>query len=183
MFRKNKNNKGFTLIELLVVIAIIGVLSSVVLVSLNGARIKGRDARRIADLREMRKALELYYNVNGFYPSSGWVKSSDAVWSDSSTSGTLANSLSPYISSLPKDPINSSGANWPYGDGADAFTYAYNGTNNSFELLGHLEDINSSHRCYLKHYRRINGNQWCAGDNNPPGNNGSSNYLFTNDPN
>ena len=66
-----KANKGFTLIELLVVIAIIGMLSSVVLASLNSAREKARDAKRIADLREIEKALELYFDDNGEYPTYG----------------------------------------------------------------------------------------------------------------
>ena len=61
MYNKNYK-KGFTLIELLVVIAIIGMLSSVVLASLNSARAKGRDAKRLADLRAIATALELYYN-------------------------------------------------------------------------------------------------------------------------
>ncbi len=57
-----KYTKGFTLIELLVVIAIIGILSSVVLVSLNTARNKGKDARVIASVNQMRTALESNYN-------------------------------------------------------------------------------------------------------------------------
>src|SRR3989338_2157134 len=64
---RNKQ-KGFTLIELLVVIAIIGILSSVVLASLNTARQRGRDARRISDVKQTQLALELYYDSNQTYP-------------------------------------------------------------------------------------------------------------------
>jgi len=62
---KNNSNKGFTLIELLVVIAIIGILSSVVLASLNTARSKGSDAAVKSNLANMRAQGELSYDNNG----------------------------------------------------------------------------------------------------------------------
>ena len=61
---------GFTLIELLTVVAIIGILASIVLVGLGGFRARGRDTRRIADLRQIQNALELYYLRNNTYPDS-----------------------------------------------------------------------------------------------------------------
>lgn len=61
---------GFTLIELLVVVAIIGILSSVVLASLNTARAKGRNAKRMLEIHTVELALDLYFSNNGTYPIS-----------------------------------------------------------------------------------------------------------------
>jgi len=90
---------GFTLIELLVVIAIIGILSSVVLTSLTSARAKGRDARRISDISQLRLALELYYDSQQSYPLE-----SQAFPTDLSTSVLVVNG---YISTIPVDPSTS----------------------------------------------------------------------------
>jgi prepilin-type N-terminal cleavage/methylation domain-containing protein len=66
--RPIQKQKGFTLIELLVVIAIIGLLASIIFVSLTSARAKARDARRVATLHQLQNALELYYANTGSYP-------------------------------------------------------------------------------------------------------------------
>ena len=78
MAKKFKNKNGFTLIELLVIISIIGFLASAALVAFNSARMKARDARRLADMVQIQKALDLYYQDNSRYPGntdndcSGW---------------------------------------------------------------------------------------------------------------
>ncbi|MDP7368638.1 MAG: type II secretion system protein [Candidatus Pacebacteria bacterium] len=101
---RKTENKGFTLIELLVVIAIIGILSSVVLTSLNSARQKSRDAKRIAELRQLQTALQLFYEDNQGYPSAL----------------TAANLVTPrYTPSIPIPPV---------GGGDTAYLYSPIGT-------------------------------------------------------
>ncbi|WKZ25042.1 MAG: prepilin-type N-terminal cleavage/methylation domain-containing protein [Patescibacteria group bacterium] len=70
MFFQPRKLKGFTLVELLVVIAIIGLLSTLVIVSLGNTRLKARDSKRVADTKNIVNALELYYANNNAYPSS-----------------------------------------------------------------------------------------------------------------
>lgn len=108
-----KKQNGFTLIELLVVIAVIGILASVVMASLNSARGKARDAKRVSDMQQMRTALELYYADNGSYPgiahyvqgTTGQTCSVLPGW-EARTWSTLFDSsfTSQYISQLPSDP-------------------------------------------------------------------------------
>lgn len=118
--------RGFTLIELLVVIAVIGLLASVILVSLNGVRLKARDVKRRADLAQISKALELHYNDNNDrYPASGGATSPNSGWSNSNDTSwnALTTALAPYISKLPHDPKESA-SGYP-GDGANVYSYAY----------------------------------------------------------
>jgi len=92
----NNKRKGFTLIELLVVIAIIGILSSVVLASLNSARQKSRDARRVSDIKQLQLALELYFDTAGEYPDA------------------LADLAPTHIATVPVPPAGASQAAYDY---------------------------------------------------------------------
>jgi type II secretion system protein G len=125
IFTTKHRSRGFTLIELLVVVAIIGMLASVVLASLGSARAKARDTRRLADIRQVQTALELYYSSNSSrYPSTG-------------TGNYLANvsGLAPtYIAALPKDPVYSAGAENDY-------QYWTDSPVNGYTLMAYMESI------------------------------------------
>lgn len=117
MNKMNKKARGFTLIELLVVIAIIGILSAVVLTSLNSARQKARDARRISDIKQIQLALELSYDTQGSYPS--------AV--------DITNIVDPgYMAAVPNDPTDNS-----------AYGYVQISSGASYVLGAQLEGTNN----------------------------------------
>jgi len=104
-----KDNKGFTLIELLVVIAIIGILATVVTTNLSSARMKGRDAKRLSDIKELQKALDLYSDSCGGYPLLG-----DSAYVDIGAGGLTAEktddgcpdemTFATYMVTLPVNP-------------------------------------------------------------------------------
>ncbi len=111
--------KGFTLIEMLVVIAILGLLATVLLVTINPvAQIqKANDARRKGDLNQLQHALEMYYQDNGSYPPSSGNKIKGLNW---------GSSWSPYMSNLPQDPVSK-------------YSYVYYSTGQAYYLYAHLE--------------------------------------------
>lgn len=99
--------KGFTLVELLVVVAIIGLLAGIATVSVNSTRVRARDARRIADVKQMQNALELYNNANsGVYPVAvatvlGGVGAT-TISSGGGISGAVVGDA--FLNVVPKDP-------------------------------------------------------------------------------
>ncbi len=96
---------GFTLIELLVVVAIIGILSSIIVSSLNTTRAKARDTQRLSDLKQIQNALELYYNDHGYYPKKTAYTYTDSGCGGSaswcSDSDSLKKDLLPYLAKIP----------------------------------------------------------------------------------
>ena len=119
--------RGFTLIELLTVIAIIALLASIIMASLTTARQKSRDAKRIADIKNLELALSLYYNDKYAYP-------------------TTLQALAPnYTPSLPTDPSQSGSCT----TGAQASCYTYSAlgsgtTCTSFHLGASLEQTGNT---------------------------------------
>ena len=95
MFKTKAKKQGFTLIELLVVIAIIGILATLAVVALQNARKNARDAKRIADIKQIQTALELYFNDVGEYPAS--------------ITSTIAYGGNIYMATVPLAPTPSDG--------------------------------------------------------------------------
>src|SRR3989338_7781483 len=113
-----RKNIGFTLIELLVVISIIGILASVVLVRLNDARRTAQDAKRISEMRQLKIALETYYEVNNQYPPNpaGPIVGCSTTCIEGGWSG---GEMTPYMNPLPVDPF--------YGNTLNGYRYAISG--------------------------------------------------------
>jgi len=133
--------KGFTLIELLVVIAIIAMLSSLSVIALNSARAKSRDARRLSDIKQIKTALEMFYDQNLQYPAAPVGTTTLGVDSASAcltangwtTTGGCVGTI--FMQRVPKDPQPST----------RAYLYARGGTlNNTFTITYFSEADNGT---------------------------------------
>jgi type II secretion system protein G len=129
------NNKGFTLIELLVVIAIIGLLATLTVASLNSARSKSRDARRLSDIKQIQTALELYLNDQGSYPTAIAVAH---VGDCMDSGGIKASGCSEpiYLRSFPGDPSTNNPYLYALGATSDTYTLQYELENPMAGLCG-----------------------------------------------
>lgn len=158
LFSKRKIGvAGFTLIELLVVIAIIGVLASIVLASLNSARAKSRDARRLTDIKQIQLALELYFDGAGAsnYPV-GTALAANCTLALNYGLQVMAGS---YLPQIPRDPLSGN-------TDATAICYTYasgilNGgtARTSYHLTATLEDAG---------HNALNGDRDCDSTDNDP---------------
>jgi prepilin-type N-terminal cleavage/methylation domain-containing protein len=149
---KKLSYKGFTLIELLVVISIIGLLSTMTVYAVNVARSKARDTRRLADIKQIQKALDLYYLEHNTYPvsgncagtvqNSGWCNSAQSYLSGHwIRNGTTVN-LGEFLNTDPIDPLQTTTAKWwPAGGGTYYyFSLGYGGSGKWYMMVFGLEN-------------------------------------------
>ncbi|MBI2029451.1 prepilin-type N-terminal cleavage/methylation domain-containing protein [Candidatus Gottesmanbacteria bacterium] len=139
MNTKNNHKFGFTLIELIVVMAIIAILAAAGLSSFTSTQKKGRDGRRKADLTQVSRSLEFYYNDHGQYPISnngliaacGGTCDGDCSWGGGPMCSPT-NAATVYLQTLAKDPVTN-------------YQYFYSSSDGSYyRLYARLENTNDS---------------------------------------
>ncbi|MCX6740882.1 MAG: prepilin-type N-terminal cleavage/methylation domain-containing protein [Candidatus Parcubacteria bacterium] len=136
-FSKSKK-RAFTLVELLTVVAIIGLLSAFAVVAVRGALVKGRDTRRIADVKNMGTAIEMYFSDNSSYPvvtDANGVSSSQGICLEQSSQ--FATVMLTYMRNIPQDPgyINTTYPEYCY-------WYHTTGNGSQYKISARMESSN-----------------------------------------
>jgi len=133
------NKRAFTLIELLVVIVVIGILTTLAVASLQNVRKSARDAKRIADIKQIQTALRLYYNNVGSYPELASITASNSI----AYNGIV------YMSDFPQAPTPADG---DCSSSNNEYIYTPTETNNSsyqisFCLGGQIANLSQGEKC------------------------------------
>jgi len=138
-----QSKKGFTLIELLVVIAIIGILSTLAVVSLNNAREKSRDAKRVSDVKQVQTALELYFADNNGYPAGTAIVLGGAAAQTLSSAGFTASGSATGTTYMGQVPVNITpgGTDYLYHSATSAGAACTTAPCASYVITFTLEDI------------------------------------------
>lgn len=136
-----KTKFGFTLVELLVVMAIISILATVVISGFRSSQMRGRDAARKSDLKQLSNSLELFYADFGRYPAASGTEiaacpfdpvaktGTACVFGAGSSQAEFTDGRTVYFKRLPKDPASTQN-----------YVYAVNSTYSKFQLFARFEN-------------------------------------------
>jgi prepilin-type N-terminal cleavage/methylation domain-containing protein len=98
------SRRAFTLVELLVVIAIIGLLSAIAVISLKGSSLKARNAKRMADIKQLITVFNTGLNVSGGLPTQTGCISSVCNWGGITADATIDAFMTPFMPTKPVNP-------------------------------------------------------------------------------
>lgn len=133
--------KAFTLVELLIVMSIIGVLAALAVGSFRTTQMRGRDAQRKSDLKQISNALELFYADYGRYPSASGVRIAACPYDPATSTGTactwgegsFTDDKTTYFKTIPIDPSNNSSNYYRY-------RIVTGSSNQKYQLFAYLEN-------------------------------------------
>lgn len=151
--REVRDKKGFTLIELLTAVAIIAVLTAVVTANFRQARMKSRDAKRIADIKNIQLALQSFFDRCRSYPET--LNIADTA-GDTCPDGVT---LGSFITRIPIPPAGSLHPNYNYARYSEA---GYPGPI-KYHIGAELEDVGNPYLLEDEDFTSLNADGWYPG--------------------
>jgi prepilin-type N-terminal cleavage/methylation domain-containing protein len=129
--------KGFTLVELLVVMAIIAILATLIVGGFRSSQMRGRDAQRKSDLKQISTALELFYADYGKYPAASGTQVAACSYNSGTGAGAactwgtseFTDSKTIYFKVIPKEPAS-----------GQIYVYKVDTNQAKYQLYAHLEN-------------------------------------------